>query len=105
MAKECTLSTSKLSPGGLPRNSVIRITDLPDMTSAVYRGCKATNRTNKKIMGLRNMYSLLRLLRVTQDGNLKSFSTSFYHFCVPQKKNNDNYYLKSPSNFLICSIR
>ena len=38
MAKECTLSTGKLSLGGLPRNSVVRITDRPDMTSAVYHG-------------------------------------------------------------------
>ena len=42
------LSTGKLPPGGLPRNSVIRITDHPDMTSAAYRGCKATNQTNKQ---------------------------------------------------------
>ena len=26
----------------LPRNSVVRLTDRPDMTIAVYRGCKAT---------------------------------------------------------------
>ena len=39
MAKECTLSTTgKLPPGGLPRNSVVGITDSPDMTSAVNRG-------------------------------------------------------------------
>ena len=30
-----TLSTGKLPPGGLPRNSVVRITDGPDMTSVV----------------------------------------------------------------------
>ena len=44
MVKECVLSTGKLSPGGLPRNSVARITDRLDMTSAVYRGCKAINK-------------------------------------------------------------
>ena len=38
------LSTSKLPLGGLPRNSVVRITDRPDMTSAVYHGCRATNK-------------------------------------------------------------
>ena len=48
MAKECTLSTGKLPLGGLPRNSVVRITDHPNMTSAVYCGCKAINQTNKK---------------------------------------------------------
>ena len=35
MAKECRLSTytDKLPLGGLPRNSVVRINDCPDMTS------------------------------------------------------------------------
>ena len=33
----------------LPRNSVVRLTDRPDMTIAVYRGCKATRQqTNKQ---------------------------------------------------------
>ena len=40
MEKEFTLNTVKLSLGGLPRNSVIRIIDHPDMTSAVFHGCK-----------------------------------------------------------------
>ena len=47
MAKEFTLSTGNLPRGGLPRNSVVRITDRPDMTSAVYHGRKALNQTNK----------------------------------------------------------
>ena len=33
MAKGCELSTGYLPRGGLPRNSVDRITDCPDMTS------------------------------------------------------------------------
>ena len=41
MAKGCALSTGYLFRGGLPRNSVDRITDRPDMTSAVDRGRKA----------------------------------------------------------------
>ena len=45
MTKECTLSTGKLHPGGLPRNIVIWITDRPDMTSAVYLGRTALNTT------------------------------------------------------------
>ena len=45
MAKEYALSTGYLPKGGLPRNSVDRITDRPDMTSAVDRGCK----TNKNV--------------------------------------------------------
>ena len=38
MAKESMPSTGKLPLGGLHRNSVARINDLPDMTSAVYSG-------------------------------------------------------------------
>ena len=36
MVKECMLSSDNLPLGGLPRNSMVRITDRPDMTSAVY---------------------------------------------------------------------
>ena len=32
MAKECTLSTYKMPSEGLPRNSVVRITDCLDIT-------------------------------------------------------------------------
>ena len=46
MAKECTLSTRRLTPGGLPINSVVIIIDRPDMTIAVYRGRKALNQTH-----------------------------------------------------------
>ena len=45
MAKGCALSTGYLPRGGLPRNSVDRITDRPDMTSAVDRGRKASTQT------------------------------------------------------------
>ena len=45
MAKGCALSTGYLPQGGLPRNSVDRITDRPDMTSAVDRGRKASTET------------------------------------------------------------
>ena len=47
MAKRCELSTGNLLRGGLPRNSVNRITDRPDMTTAVNRGRKASTHTNK----------------------------------------------------------
>ena len=39
------LSTGKLPLGGLPKNSVARITDRPEMNSAVYHGHKATNQS------------------------------------------------------------
>ena len=49
MAKECTLSTGKLPAGGMPRNSVVRIIDHPDMTyAAVYCGHKATYQTKQR---------------------------------------------------------
>ena len=48
MAKKCALSTGNLLQGGLPRNSVDRITDRPDMTSAVYCGLKASTKKKKK---------------------------------------------------------
>ena len=46
MAKGCALSTGYLPQGGLPSNSVERITDRPDITSAVDRGRKASTHTN-----------------------------------------------------------
>ena len=48
MANGCALSTGYLPRGGLPRNSMDRITDRPDMTSAVDHGCKASIQTNKQ---------------------------------------------------------
>ena len=49
VVKECTVSIGKLPLEGLPRNSVLRITDHPDMTSAVCRGPKALNKKNRNI--------------------------------------------------------
>ena len=40
MSKGCVLNTGYLPRGDLPRNSVDRITDRPDMTSTVDRGRK-----------------------------------------------------------------
>ena len=56
MAKECVLSIGYLPRGGLPMNSVDRITDYPDMTSAVDRGRKASTQTNKKYNTLKYVY-------------------------------------------------
>ena len=49
MAEGGMLSTGELPLGGLPRKNMAigRITVHPDMISAVYRRCKATNHTNK----------------------------------------------------------
>ena len=47
---KCTFSTGKLPPGGLPRNSVVNITDSPNMTSAIYHaGPKALNEKKNTI--------------------------------------------------------
>ena len=48
IAGKCTLSTGKLPLGGLPRNTVVRTIDRPNMTSAVYRGRKSLNQSNKQ---------------------------------------------------------
>ena len=45
MEKECELSIGKQSQEGLPRNSAVRVADRPEMMSAVFCGCKATNQT------------------------------------------------------------
>ena len=49
MVKGCAQSTGYLPRGGLPRNSVDRITDRTDMTSAVDRGSKASTQTQKNL--------------------------------------------------------
>ena len=48
MVKECMLSTGEGHLRALPRKSVVRITEHPDMTSAVYHGRKASNQTKKQ---------------------------------------------------------
>ena len=60
MAKGCALSTGYLPRRGLPRNSVDRLTDHPDMTSAVDRGRKAsTQAKNQNRCGETNFNSRL----------------------------------------------
>ena len=61
MAKECALSTCtcKLPLGGLPRNSVVRITDRPDMTSAVDHGRKASTQPTNQILMLHQLYIMI----------------------------------------------
>ena len=50
MVKECALSTGNLPWGGLLRNIVDRITDRPDMTSAVDHGCKASAQPKRTLL-------------------------------------------------------
>ena len=59
MAKECVPSTGKLPMGGLPRNSAVRITDCPDMISAVDCGHKAsTQPTNHHTFFIRKKWGV-----------------------------------------------
>ena len=48
MAKGWALSTGNLPQGDLPRNSVDRITDCPDIIKAVDRRRKALTKINKQ---------------------------------------------------------
>ena len=38
MIKECALKTGNLPVGGLPRNSMVKVTDHPNMTSVFING-------------------------------------------------------------------
>ena len=49
MAKECMLSTGKLPLEGIPRKSMVRITDYSDLIPAVYCGHKATNQLSRVV--------------------------------------------------------
>ena len=60
MAKGLALSTCNLPRGGLPRNSVDRITDRPDMTSAVDRGRKALIQLNSSVMNMYVSFSVVK---------------------------------------------
>ena len=62
MAKGCALSTGYLPRGGLPKNSVDRITGRPDMTSVVDRGRKASTQTNPNKNKCRPSFDLSLLL-------------------------------------------
>ena len=50
------------SLGGLrlPRKSVVRLTDRPDMTAAVYRGCKTTIQIYNDSHGHKSCFRYLR---------------------------------------------
>ena len=76
MVKECTLSAGKLPLGGLPRNRVFRITDHPDMTSAVYRG-RITNQIKSQNKNLCIIIMLLLLLEEYMKANFDWCSTYY----------------------------
>ena len=80
MAERCALSTGNLLGGGLPRNSVDRITDRPDMTSAVYRGRKASTQTNIQSCDVicNNCLRMVMLLKCANFGIFPDFPDSSY---------------------------
>ena len=94
MAKGCALSTGYLPRGGLSRNRVNRITDRPDMTTAVDRGRKASTLTNK------NLSNKMSVLIARFDGihaMIKHYdNTSIFYGCK-----NDNFQMKNCHIFLI----
>ena len=49
MAKECMLSTDKLPLRGLPRNSVVRLTDHPDKASVFTVDAKLQIKQNDQV--------------------------------------------------------
>ena len=73
MAKGCALSTGYLPRGDLPRNSVDRITDRPDMTSAVGRGHKASSQIKKQIIPGYNIPNLLKIHVLATAGSALRF--------------------------------
>ena len=47
---------NRLGGLSLPRKSVVRLTDRPNMTLDVYRGRKTTMQQQQKSMGLKNQF-------------------------------------------------
>ena len=80
MAKECTLSSGKPPLGCLSRESVIKITDRLDMTSAVYRGRKASTQTNQTNIYLDNEYNV----QGVQKKNDNTFNRYLFFILQPQ---------------------
>ena len=76
MAKECTLSSCKPPLGGLPRNSVVRITDHPEMTSDGYRGCKAP--ANKQKTKQKKTIEIITKTFFVKNKNSRLFSFIYF---------------------------
>ena len=51
---------NRLGGLSLPRKSVVRLTDRPDMTLDVYRGRKTTKQQNQTLMSNKSQYFLLK---------------------------------------------
>ena len=64
MVKECALSTGKLPVGGLPWDSVVRINDRPDMTSAVDSGHKASTQPTNQLLSASVFCQTAKLLKI-----------------------------------------
>ena len=78
MAKGCALSTGYLPRGGLPRKSVDRITDRPDMTSAVDHGRKASTQTKFSVKESRTAHTSYH----TNAANTKKIVSVLSGFCA-----------------------
>ena len=90
MAQECTLSTGKLPPRGFPRNRVVRINDRPNMTSAVYCGCKAQSKPMKA--SCKNVCFDISVLQMDQPLVIIELHHEKTCFCICKNKGEDHLY-------------
>ena len=82
---------NRLGGLSLPRKSVVRLTDRPDMTLDVYRGRKTTKQQKKNVMGVLHCISIRKgemqtCLRLTEQPSVGVFS--FCHCVSPTSDHN-----------------
>ena len=77
---------NRLGGLSLPRKSVVRLTDRPDMTLDVYRGRKTTNQQiNREIVGPRNSSADERKRRTVEYRNgVLSSTNSYSNVVIPE---------------------
>ena len=57
---------NRLGGLSLPRKSVVRLTDRPDMTLDVYRGCKTTKQQQQKCVKTATSHDMTYVREVTE---------------------------------------
>ena len=88
------LSTGKLPLGGFPMNSVVRITDHPNMTSAVNSGLKTTNQTEKQtlllVLVVEAEYRILQVLSLAAINYSRKVSATYLEFILTESNHHAN---------------